>query len=151
MSVRLAGRNVCPTLLRLVVCSLIAVACLGGCSRSGGPAEISGTVSYDGQPLKKGVITFVPANGSGPTAATTIVDGKYSLKVSPGEKLIRIEGYKVVGQRHYSPNNPNSPMVDMQEQFLPDRYNKKSELARKITPSLRTCDFVLEESPVARP
>jgi hypothetical protein len=137
--------------LRLAVCGLAALACVGGCSRGGGLTEIGGTVSYDGQPVKKGTITFVAANGSGPTAAATIVGGKYSLKVATGVKTVRIEGYKVVGQRHYSPNNPNSPMVDVQEQFLPDRYNKKSELTREITPSLRTCDFVLEKSPVARP
>jgi hypothetical protein len=137
--------------LRLAVFGLAALTCLGGCGRNGGLTEISGTVSYDGQSVKKGIITFMPANGNGPTAAATIVDGKYSLKIAPGEKLVRIEGYKVVGQRRYSPNNPNSPMVDMQEQILPDRYNKKSELTREITPSLRTCDFVLEKSPVARP
>jgi hypothetical protein len=135
--------------LRLAVCGFAVVACLAGCSRSGGMTEISGTVSYDGQPVKKGMITFVPANGSGPTAAAKIAEGKYSLNVAPGEKLVRIEGYKVVGQRRYSPNNPNSRMVDMQEQFLPDCYNKTSGLTREITPGLGSCDFVLENPPAA--
>jgi hypothetical protein len=137
--------------LRLAACVFAVIACMAGCGRGGGLSEIGGTVSYDGQPVKKGIVTFAPADGSGPTAAAKIADGKYSAKVAPGKKLVRIEGYKVVGQRRYSPNNPNSRMVDMQEQFLPDRYNKKSELTREITPSLGTCDFILEKSPAARP
>jgi hypothetical protein len=137
--------------LKLAVCGLAVMACMAGCSRSGGLTEISGSVSYDGQPVKKGIITFAPANGAGPTAAAKINDGKYSVKIAPGEKLVRIEGYRVVGQRHYSPNNPNSPMVDMQEQFLPERYNKKSELTREITPGLGRCDFALEKPPATRP
>jgi hypothetical protein len=137
--------------LKLAACSFVVVTCLTACGRSDGLTAISGTVAYDGQPVKKGMITFVPASGNGPTAAATIVDGKYSVKVAAGEKLVRIEGYKVLGRRRYSPNNPNSPMVDMQEQFLPDCYNKKSQLTREITPALGRCDFSLKKSPAARP
>jgi hypothetical protein len=136
---------------RLAVCGFAMMACLAGCGRSGGLSEISGTVSYDGQPVKKGTITFLPADGNGPTAAAKIADGRYSAKVVAGKKLVKIEGFKVVGQRRYSPSNPNSKMVDLQEQFLPDRYNKKSELTREITPALGTCDFDLEKSATPRP
>jgi hypothetical protein len=139
------------TKLHRAACGIILLACIAGCGRSGGLAQISGAVSYDGQPVKKGTITFAPADGNGPTAAAAIADGRYTLKVSPGQKLVRIEGYKVLGQRHYSPNNPSSPMVDIQEQILPERYNTKSQLTREITPALGACDFVLEKSPSARP
>jgi hypothetical protein len=135
--------------LRLSAYAFVLMTCFAGCGRSAGVTAISGTVSYDGQPVKKGTIAFLPAESDGPTAAATIADGKYSAKVAPGKKLVRIEGYKVIGQHRYNPLNPKSRMVDTQEQFLPDRYNKKSELTRDITPGLGTCDFTLEKLPAA--
>jgi hypothetical protein len=131
--------------VRLAACAFALTACLAGCGRSDGLTAVSGTVSYDGQPVKKGTVTFLPADGNGPTAAAVIADGKYSVKVAPGRKLVRIEGYKVLGRRPYNPGNPKSPMVDKQEQILPQRYNAKSELTREITPTLGTCDFALEK------
>jgi hypothetical protein len=129
------------------VLALALIACLAGCGRRDGLTSISGTIAYDGQPVKKGTVTFVPADGNGPTAAAPIVDGKYSVKILPGRKLVRIEAFKVTGTRRYSRGNPNSPMVDMQEQILPARFNTKSKLTREIAPTESVYDFALEESP----
>jgi hypothetical protein len=134
---------------KLTACGIALMACLAGCGRNGGLTEISGTVSYDGQPVKQGTITFLPADGKGPTAATPIADGKYSVKVAPGKKLVKIEGYKVIGQHRFSANNPR--MVIDQEQILPARYNTRSELTRDIASSDHKCDFTLEKPAAARP
>jgi hypothetical protein len=135
--------------LRFAACGLVLLTCLAGCGRSGGLIAISGTVSYDGQRIEKGIVTFVPADGKGPTAAAVIADGKYSVKVAAGRKLVRIEAYKVLGQHPYSKYNPR--IVVDQKQILPPRYNTKSELACDISSSNRTCDFALEKSDAARP
>jgi len=134
--------------LKLVACGIALMACLTGCGRSDGLTEISGTVSYDGQPVKQGAITFLPADGKGPTAATPIADGKYSVKVAPGKKLVKIEGYKVTGQHPFSASNPR--IVVDQEQILPPRYNTQSELTRDIASGDHRCDFTLEKSAAAR-
>jgi hypothetical protein len=126
-----------------IACGIALITCVAGCGRGGGSAAISGTVSYEGKPLEKGIINFVPADGKGPTAAATIADGKYSVKVAPGKKLVRIEGYKVTGEHPYSRSNPR--IVVDQKQILPPRYNTKSELTRDIASSDRTCDFALEK------
>jgi hypothetical protein len=135
--------------LRFAVCGFVLLACLPGCGQRDARIAISGTVLYDGQPVKKGIVTFVPANGKGPTAAATIADGHYSVKLAPGNKVIKIEAFKVVGQRHYN-KNPSSPMVDQQEQILPPRYNTKSEITREIASTDKTCDFALDKSPTTR-
>ena len=98
--------------------------------------------------MKKGTITFLPADGKGPTAAAPIADGKYSVKVAPDEKLVKIEGYKVDWPAPLQPLTIREWSID-QEQILPARYNTKSELTREITSGDRTCDFALEKSPAA--
>ncbi len=131
---------------RTVAASVLATFLfVSGCGSSDGLTAVSGTVTYDGQPVAKGTVNFTPADGNGPTAAAVIVDGKYSTKIMPGKKKVRIESFKVVGQRRLHPNDTTSPPIDIQEQTLPARYNTKSELTREIASGMRTCDFALEK------
>jgi hypothetical protein len=111
--------------------------------------EIHGSLTYDGKPIQDGTINFVPVNGNGPTAAAVVTDGKYSVRVAPGEKRVRIEAFRVIGQSGPRPNDPTSRMVDVKEQILPERYNAQTELVREITFDVGTCDFDLVKS--ARP
>ena len=127
------------------------ILCIAGCRRSDGLLQITGAVTYDGQPLQNGTISFLPSDGRGPTAAAIIAEGNYSVKVAPGPKHVRIESYKVVGRRHYVPNDPTSPMVDIQKQILPECYNTKTNLTREIIPTVGSYAFVLEKSPAVRP
>ena len=72
--------------LRLTrVCAFALALCMAGC-RGNGLTEIGGTVTYDGQPVQKGSISFLPFDGKGPTAAAIIADGAYSVKVALGRK-----------------------------------------------------------------
>jgi hypothetical protein len=80
-----------------------ALLAVGGCGRqSDGPVryDVSGTVSYDGQPVPAGFITFAPddAQGnSGPGGGAPINAGHYRTPagkgVVGGPHLIRIVGY----------------------------------------------------------
>jgi hypothetical protein len=65
------------------------------------------------------------------------------LKVAAGKKQVKIEGFKVVGQQHLDPLNPKTPMVDVTEPIISERYNAKTELTREIS-SAGACDFNLE-------
>jgi hypothetical protein len=132
--------------LIFTACCFAVTACLTGCGH-GELASLAGTVSYEGRPVEKGTITFLPADGKGPTAAAPITDGKYSVKVVYGRKVVKIEGFKVLGQHPFSPNNPR--MVVDQQQIIPPCYNTKSELTREITPADGACDFALEKPPPA--
>jgi hypothetical protein len=61
-----------------------------GCG--GSAASISGEVTYEGQPVAKGVITFFPADGKGPAEGGTIVNGRYRVEpITPGPKIVQIE------------------------------------------------------------
>ncbi|MBU4271497.1 MAG: hypothetical protein KKA28_06500, partial [Planctomycetes bacterium] len=95
MNAELSPFRLPPFALRLLP-ALFLLPLLGGCGGSR-LVEIGGAVTYDGQPVQKGTIAFLPSDGNGPTAAAIIAEGKYTVKVAPGPKQVKIEGYKIVG------------------------------------------------------
>ena len=123
---------------------------LAGCGGHG-LKKIHGAVTYRGQPLQKGLITFFPADGDGPTAAAPIINGQYSLPVALGRKQVRIEGFRVIGKRPASPRHPDGQMVDNEAQIVPERYNAKSELFREISADTSIYEFHLDDPQGASP
>src|SRR5260370_6052965 len=56
-----------------------------------GTATVTGTVTYDGQPVTKGKITFLAPDENGAAVGTDIEQSKYTLKdLSPGKKQVII-------------------------------------------------------------
>jgi hypothetical protein len=72
----------------------LAAALAAGC---GSAAGVSGEVTYDGQPVEDGRITFLPADGKGPSVGAPITGGKYTLDgIAPGPKVVKVEAVKRV-------------------------------------------------------
>lgn len=107
---------------------LLAVAA-SGC----GPSEgiVSGTVLVDGQPVSGGVISFVPAEGSGSPATSPVEGGKYELRTATGKKFVQVSAPKVVGKRKEY-EGPDAPLVEITEERLPAKYNSQSELTFEV-------------------
>jgi hypothetical protein len=116
--------------LRRSQIQLLAVVfiCVAGCSSSDG--TVNGTVTLDSQPLKEGIVRFVPVGGKSQTATANIKDGKFTATVPPGEMRVEFSAPKVVG-RHKMMDTPDSPMVDDVDELLPARFNTQSDI--KIT------------------
>src|SRR4051812_2388316 len=93
----------------LIAC-LLALALAAGCS-DGSKATVSGKVTLDGEPLKEGLIKFLPADGKSQNADAPIKDGQYMATMPPGEKRVEISAPKVVGKRKMY-DTPDSPSVD---------------------------------------
>src|SRR5205807_8289434 len=108
-------------------CIVLGVVVVAGCSAKSNRGTVSGSVTLDGQPLKAGIIRFMPIDGKTPTADTAITDGKFKASVPPGDKKISISGPKVTGKRRVY-ETPDSPTVDIVEELLPARYNLQSTL-----------------------
>lgn len=119
---------------------MLTLSLLGcGCS-SAGPelVVVQGEVTYQGQPIESGDIRFVPAAGSqAPARSAMISQGKYEASgrgaIVPGTYLLEIRAYR--GGRGDGPQiDPWDPHTDPasrprpREQYLPKRYNDKSEL-----------------------
>jgi hypothetical protein len=81
---------------RVGFCLLVLfVGLTAGCG--GGSATVSGTVTYDGQAVGDGRISFLPADGKGPVVGAAIVKGRYHVTdVLPGPKVVKVEAVKAV-------------------------------------------------------
>jgi len=82
----------------LAILTVPALWAISGCGDDGLPSRysVSGKVTYKGEPVQKGKISFVPEVESGRGATGEIVDGNYTLTTQdPGDGAIPGK-YKVV-------------------------------------------------------
>jgi hypothetical protein len=123
----------------LAVCGLILVA--SGCSNE---ARVSGSVKFDDQPLKTGVVSFHPV-GQGPVALGQIDDsGNYTAAVGsgsglqPGEYIVTVVA-----------NEPPVPAKDPRmapapgKRITPEKYasKEKSDLKFTLKPGSNSIDL----------
>lgn len=116
---------------------------MAGCTPSPIKSEVKGTVTVNDQPVIEGQIAFHPADGKGSSAAGRIEYGLYSVKVSPGEKIVEIFGQREIPGR-YGEELVDGKKVLMKEDYIPARYNTKSELKVTIPAASSTQDFHLQ-------
>ena len=141
---------------RFLCAFLLALCCLpaAGCRRDGPErAVVTGSVTYRGEPLAEGQIRFVPASGSElPTAGAFVIAGRYTADgkggVPVGTHKVMVEAYRIVGRAQ--PNEEVEQSLETalaRHQFLPPKYNAKTELEITIEPGARriTKDFDLTD------
>jgi hypothetical protein len=131
-----------PGKLRLIVISSVVAVCCGCSSKF---ADVNGKVTLAGKPISKGTISFTPADGRGPTAAEKITDGQFLIRLLPGRYKVEILGYRKVGERHANQSDPTSPMMDMTEQIVPERYNAATTLTQELKAGTQDITFPLEQ------
>lgn len=122
-------------MVRTIFLSLVlgvSLACVG-CGR-GGPerVEVYGTVTYDGQSVGDGEVSFIPKKGTpGSGGASRIVRGEYRVAakggLQPGAYQVRIQGYALAPGAEPPPAiiGPNTPRG---KPYLPEKYHEKSTL-----------------------
>src|SRR4051794_3358332 len=113
--------------LRRAALGLVLALLLPGCFDPNPTGTVTGTVTLDDVPVKKGLIKFIPTDGKTSGVETNILDGKYSATVPVGEVVVQIKGDKVVG-KFKAYDTPESPVVEKVEELIPQRYNVRSDL-----------------------
>jgi hypothetical protein len=74
----------------LLIATLLLSLAATGCGRT---TSVTGRVTYDGQPVQNGAITFYPADGQGPSAGAMVADGQYRVEgITPGKKMVQVVG-----------------------------------------------------------
>jgi hypothetical protein len=135
--------------LCLAVLGVAVVIGSSGCGRAPGldVHPVSGTVTVDGAPLAEGWITFRALEGDTRGLAGRITNGAYRAKAFAGPARIAVTATRAVPGAFVSP----APGVEPQpktEQFIPRRYNEKTELEAEIpVGGIRGLDFALMLTP----
>jgi hypothetical protein len=138
--------------LCLAVLGLAVVVGSSGCRRTPGldVHPVSGTVTVDGDPLAEGWITFRSLEGDTRGCAGRITNGAYRAEAFAGAARIAVTATRAVPGKFVSP----APGVEPQpktEQFIPRRYNEKTELEAEIpVGGIRGLDFALTLMPADR-
>jgi hypothetical protein len=128
--------------LALVLPALALAALPAGC---GGQApRVFGDVTLDGQPVADGSIAYVPVDPKTPKVEVKVQDGKYSARVPPGAYRVQVSWVKPTGQKRKMYPTPDSPMVDVTAESIPEKYNEKTELQAEIKPGDNKYDWPLK-------
>ena len=143
-------------LLSRAVFLTIAASSIAGCGGAGDmPAlgTVEGSVTLDGQPVEKAVVSFLPEEGRTSTGITDS-DGHYELYYTKDVKGAEVGTHTVwiVGQeqfRRFAVEPPGRPGQEKkkdpnQPPPLPEKYNTKTALTRDVWPGSNTLDFKLE-------
>jgi hypothetical protein len=111
-------------------------------------ANVSGTVTYNGKPLEKGIITFA-TDGRQPTIAD-IVDGKYTGQAMVGSNKVSIGAYRKATKERKLPATAQQQYKAYQEMnkgggggtleqfdpsmedYIPEDYGKASKQIRVV-------------------
>ena len=125
----------------LVALGLWGLSLVVGCGAAGPErAVIVGSVSYRGESIKEGKITFFPRQGTNaPVAGAVIEDGKYRVDrkggAVVGDYVVKITAYRADPEqaRHATAGTrTGSPDRAMPQQFLPAKFNERTELKATI-------------------
>ncbi len=122
---------------------LTLVLLLGGCESELPRAKIKGTVTFDGKPLEEGTVQFISTENKTPSSAAPVKDGTYEADVYQGKMRVQVSALQTVGKRKRY-ETPDSPMIDVKKERIPERYNAKSELTRDIGPGENVANFDLK-------
>lgn len=130
---------------------LILIAITLGCADENavGRFVLSGSVTYDGQPVDNGTIEFFPAKGNtGKPAGAEIIAGRYEVERTLGPEL---GTYQVVilanrpSGRKVPADEGSSELIDVPVQYIPPEYNTRSTLEVEVSGDQADVNFALEK------
>lgn len=125
-------------LLALLSASLVAVV-LSGCSDN--LATVEGNVTFNGEPVSRGMINLEPVDGQGPSAGGNIEEGRFRIKsVHPGDKFVRITAAYSKG----FDKQPDGSEVEIVDDLLPRQWGRESNEQWKVEAPRTSRDFRIE-------
>lgn len=106
--------------------------------------HVSGKVTYNGQPVKAGMISLEPADGKSQPHGIPITDGRYisteNSRIEPGKYIVRITAPDLSRSNpnaNVGPNDPVRPAVPL----VPVNWNVRSNLSLELKPGLNEANF----------
>lgn len=119
---------------------LLTLLILLGCQK--GPPEgiVSGTVKLNGELVDGGsaLIRMEPVDGATQPNDCPITNGKYEIKIAPGEMKVQLYWRKGLAQIADTATQGTQPVVP---QLFPARYNDRTELRYVVTEGKQEKNF----------
>jgi hypothetical protein len=103
-----------------------------------GKSSVSGTVTFDGQPVASGTIAFVKTEGDLVREGAVIQNGEFQAALPPGKYKIELNAQKVVEKRKQKGFDGKEEEVEVTDELFPPRYNEKTEVIEEIKPGSNT-------------
>lgn len=123
---------------------LLGAVALAGCS--GGRSGVEGSVTYDGEPIPIGTISFLPTGETGIKCGGRIENGRYKVDADfgpmPGPHRVEIRWAKPTGQKY---KNEFGEVFDRTREGLPEKYHSNSTLTADIKSGANNLDFNLHK------
>lgn len=128
---------------RILLTAVVGLA--AGCAPVGPqPVTVSGTVTYNGEPVGQGDILFVDPLGAIPAGGGRVTNGRYEFLVLPGTKRVEVRGSRSIPGTS-NPMRGGGPDV---EELIPAEFYRNSKLTAEVTPDgPNTFDFPLTGMP----
>jgi hypothetical protein len=117
----------------------VAVAAVMGC----GPrtSTVSGTVTFNGEAVANGSISFFPTDGKGTPAGGLIKDGRYTVTgMMPGEKTVQLSSPVIAGTR----KDDYGGETRIAEELIPPAWGRASQNTITVTAGSNAKDFAVE-------
>ncbi len=117
-------------LLRALLFPLASVLLLtlAGCGGDGPRQyQVTGSVTFDGQPIEQGEIRFMPTEAGGTPYAGAIANGKFECKVTEGQKRVEISATREAP-------TPAPDGLPNYVSYIPEEYNTQSTLTAEVKP-----------------
>jgi hypothetical protein len=114
-----------------------------GCGPSGLKLNpVSGTVTFDGEPLPEGRIQFRAVEGDQRAFSGAIEQGRYTVETMPGKMAVEITASRIIPGK-FDESNPGEK-APVGEMYIPARYNSATELTAEIpSGGVKQLDFTL--------
>jgi hypothetical protein len=111
---------------------------LVGCGSGGRTLyPVSGKVTMDGKKVEQGDILFIPEDPRWGPECGRISAGEYRAQVAAGRHRVEITALDIGPQTRYLDGSP------LASNFIPERYNARSELRAEVREEANTLDFSL--------
>jgi hypothetical protein len=133
-------------LARFCAICLVLATCIGCGKKGPRRAAVSGHVTLDGQSIDKGVIQFLPVEGTiGPETGGVISKGQYDISQQRGavvgKNRVELRASKKTGQKIQDPTGRTGVLTDEYKEVFPPDSNTNSTLVREIKDDPNTLDF----------
>ena len=112
--------------------------CNAGCGD--GRATVSGSVTFNGEPVSRGSIVLVPVDGKGRSAGGDVEHGRFTIRdVDPGEKIVQLSAQYVSGKTTLD----GGLELDVVSDLLPRSWGAESTERLTVTAPRTTKDYAI--------